>query len=717
MSARRRRGGASGAKGAIAAQGARAGSHAPARPVGAGHGSGERGSAAPPGATGLPLSHPALWLAALAAAACVVISVGFPIWETDVWQHLLVGKAIWTLGRVPVTNLWSWPTYGAPDVNPSWGFSALIWPVWQAGGLAGLFAWRWVTSLAAFALLWLAARRMGARGVLPFAVVALAALTWRYRSQVRPETLTAVLIALQIWILETRRHGGRDLAPALIPLQWLWANTHLSSYLGVLMIGAHVVGDAIDARRRRAGGGSGRPAAAGPGEPGRLALIGLAAVGLSLVNPYGWRALAQPFEYALFWRHEAIYRAIPELLPLLPDLWRAKLWTGLPLLIVLWPVLALVRWRRRGADPVELIVCTAYTAMTLASVRFAGFYALVMVPYLSRDLADATRDLPRLRLRPQPWAPAVLGAAACVALSWPEWSRQQPLFGIGMAERRVPAAACDFMAAERVRGHGFQPFYFAGWLLWRFWPEMDRLPFMDIHQSGTPEIRDAYVRAFTQPGGWRALDDRWRFDWVLLDAAQSAEARDPLRDVLDRDERFALVFRDDAAVLYVRREGTQAPLAERLGARCVPGGDALLPAFGRAAQADTAFRAAARAELARHIAASPWNADARSLMANLDFLDGDLPAAKIQLERALDVDPSLPGAHERLALIAMQQGRPGDAVRELEAELEQGPGSPLLARRLADAYARTGQRDKAREWYGRAGLTSPPPGGESDSTR
>lgn len=663
------------------------------------------------GPDGLSLRDPALWLAALAAAACVVVSTGFPLWETDVWQHLAVGKAIWSLGRVPVTQLWSWPTYGAPDVNPSWGFSALLWPVWQAGGLAGLFIWRWVASLAAFALLWLAARRMGARGVVPFLVVAVAALTWRYRSQIRPETIVAVLIALQIWILETRRHGGPDRTLWLIPLQCLWANVHLSSHLGLMMIGFHVVQDWIDARRPARAAGRGAPAAPGrTPAPARLAAIGAAALLASLVNPHGWRALWQPFEYVLFWRHEAIYRAIPELLPLFPDVWRTKLATGLPLLIFLWPALALLRWRRRGADAVELLACAAYTAMTLSTMRFAGFYALVAVPYLARDLAALLARVPRpARLR-APWAAAGLAAAACVLVSLPEWSRERPLFGIGMERRRVPEAACDFVAAHGVRGRCFNPFYFGGYLLWRFWPDEDRLPFMDIHQSGTLEERERYVRAHVEPDGWRALDERYRFDWVVLDAAQSAEARDPLRDRLDLDPRFALVFRDDAAALYVRREGRHAALVERFGYSRVPGGEALLPAFGRAAQSDTAFRAGARAELVRRIASSPWNAGARSLMANLDFLDGDLEAARVQLEAALAVDPRLPGAHERLALVAMQQDRVEDAIRELEAELALGPGSPLLAQRLAEAYGRAGRVDEARRWYARAGLRSPAPG-------
>ena len=48
-----------------------------------------------------PLSPLFLVVAAI-AAACVVFSVTFRIVDSDMWQHLLVGKAIWQLGSVIV---------------------------------------------------------------------------------------------------------------------------------------------------------------------------------------------------------------------------------------------------------------------------------------------------------------------------------------------------------------------------------------------------------------------------------------------------------------------------------------------------------------------------------------------------------------------------------------------------------------------------------------
>src|SRR5262245_44584427 len=82
-------------------------------------------------ATGVPsLGHPLVLVTAL---ACLMATVTFKLNDPDFWQHLTVGRAIWQLKSVPATNLWSWPTHGQPDVLPSWGFRALLYPFWAAG--------------------------------------------------------------------------------------------------------------------------------------------------------------------------------------------------------------------------------------------------------------------------------------------------------------------------------------------------------------------------------------------------------------------------------------------------------------------------------------------------------------------------------------------------------------------------------------------------------
>jgi hypothetical protein len=330
-----------------------------------------------------------------------------------------------------------------------------------------------VTALAAFGLLWGAARGMGARGFVPLVVMVVCSLVWRARSQVRPETLAAVLLAAELWILEARRQGGRDHTVWLVPLAWAWANVHNTWFLGLGLIGIHLLNDLAGGRRVRGAGRRSPDRPARPleaaADPGRLARVGLAALAISFANPFGWRALWQPFDFFLHQRNELVFSTIGELGPIQ---WRT-FWGGLPMLFAGWPLLLVARARRNGLDPVEALLCLLLSATALRSQRFVGLYALVAAPYISRDLDEWFA---------RPWFPPIpralrapLAALACVAAGLPEWTRASLPIGIGFDWRKYPVAACDFMEAHGVRGRGFNQFGFSGFLLHRFWPDRTRL--------------------------------------------------------------------------------------------------------------------------------------------------------------------------------------------------------------------------------------------------
>jgi hypothetical protein len=635
------------------------------------------------------LAAPAAWIAVAVAAACVLLSVTTRIDDPDVWQHLLVGKAIARLGQVPLTHLWTWPRYGLPDVLPSWGFRALLWPFWSIGGVTGLFVWRWLTTLLTFGILLWTARRAGARGLSPLLVLVVCALTYRLRSQARPETLVAVLLALQLLLIVPRRRAlGVRTGVALVAIAWAWANVHLSYYLGLALIGIAGIDAAVAVR-----GTASRARAIRP-----WAITLAAAIAISFVNPFGWRALAQPFEYFLFWRHEPIMKTIIELAPL--D-WGSHWKSGLPLLVITWPLLLAWRARHDRWDVLGISSCALFTTLALTAQRFAGLYAVAAAPFVARDLDAwiARRRWPAWSARAVPRA--VLVASACVAAGVLEWSRPDHPIGVGIDWRPEPVRACDFMATEGIRGRGFNPYYFGGYQLWRFWPDRSRLPFMDIHQSGSVRDRALYAYAFANPEAWLELDQERRFDYCLIDGHPEAVRGDRLLDVLDADTTWSLVFRDDAAALYVRRSGALSNVAERLGYRVVPGGEERLPAVFRVASADSAVRERLRLEVHRQIAESPYNARAHALLAGVALGEGDRAGARAELELALDSDPEAVDAHRRLGVIALRDGRPRDAIREFEAELRLGYGPTDLEFMIGQAWSQLGDPRRAADAYRR----------------
>jgi tetratricopeptide (TPR) repeat protein len=115
----------------------------------------------------------------------------------------------------------------------------------------------------------------------------------------------------------------------------------------------------------------------------------------------------------------------------------------------------------------------------------------------------------------------------------------------------------------------------------------------------------------------------------------------------------------------------------------------------------------ARHAFATQYGFAPESAEAYLLAARL-FLRREFPAeAAIQARKALEINPTLPLAHQLLAEVDLaKQDVPG-AIRELEAERDINPLNGLMYDRLGDAYLRNGKYAEAQQALNRAVLLEP----------
>ena len=627
----------------------------------------------------------------MAIAVAVVTglaAVTYPIHDPDIWQHLLVGKVILQTHSIPSTQLWTWPTHGAPDVLPSWLFAVLIWPVWEWAGVHGLFAWRWITTLVAFGLAGLAARRMGATGAAPLVMLVWCALLGRERSHVRPETLAGILLAAEIFLLESRRNAApsatwwRDRAFGIVPLALVWANAHISYYFGFVVSGAYLMDDLIRSRRALPQGPSRQPAPLGLA----ILIAGL----VSLANPSGWRTLVQPLEYFTVWRHEAIYQTIGELAPI-P--WDRHVWDGLPVWLALVVLGAIWRWRARGFDIVQAVLLLVCLPQALTTQRFLATAVLALAPFAARDAGDW---LSRRRWPSALQSPArrvALAAPASVLLIVPTLSQPLVGFGYGFNTTLYPERAADWMQQHDVRGRSFNVFWFGGYLLYRFYPDPGRLPFFDIHQAGTRDDRFLGSWALQDLAAWKKLDGRYRFDWVMLPASLAGEP--DLNDFLDADTTWALVFADDAAVLWLRRDGSCAGQAAAQGYRRMPAGTVALAALGQAAARDAGVMREAEEEFARAIRSSPHNGRAHTLQGHVEMFKRNFDAARANYDEAVRLQPGDPDIRPWQGLARLRSGDPQAALESFRARRRMKPEWPEADVREAQALAALGRRDEA----------------------
>jgi Flp pilus assembly protein TadD len=254
------------------------------------------------------------------------------------------------------------------------------------------------------------------------------------------------------------------------------------------------------------------------------------------------------------------------------------------------------------------------------------------------------------------------------------------------------------MLEHDVRGRGFNFFELGGYLNWRFWPVRDRLPFMDIHQAGTPLDRTLLAFASADSSAWQRLDDERRFDYVVI--STRTKEGDRLLEVLDRDTtRWALVNWDDAAALYLRRDGRMAALAERERFRVMPGGTGRLGPLSAQATADSTVRSALRRELERAIASSRWNGSASNRLAMIDLFEGRYHDSRSHLMAARAARDDIPFFDERMGQAWLLDGRAREAEACFRRARRGGTRSPNVDLLLARALQAQGRRAEAIEAY------------------
>jgi tetratricopeptide (TPR) repeat protein len=321
------------------------------------------------------------------------------------------------------------------------------------------------------------------------------------------------------------------------------------------------------ARRR----GNGTPGAARPRWPGppldgwnyrRLLLFSAIAVALpfatmALVNPSGLKPLILPF---LFFRNVAFQQMIGEYrtVDLLVD-WPFDLVAGALLLGVIL--------RFRQVDLTDLLISVGFGILAYQAVRGILPFAATAAPLLGRTWGSVVEDLFERAARSgkkKGARPAranlaerillILVLLVAVGLGARAVRGGPAPFGIGKDPKHYPERALDFLHSQDVRGPMFNTDLWASSLLWRFHGK--RYPvFVDARLEAYPESfwPDVYYRVLQAAPGWREIFDRYGIQFAILRRAPG-ETDDRIGEALWGDDGWGLVYWDDRAMIYLRRE-------------------------------------------------------------------------------------------------------------------------------------------------------------------
>jgi len=482
----------------------------------------------------------------------------------DIWYHLyLGGRILQTASVQPTDHL---ILHQASYVNTYWLFQVAVRGLFALGGIYAVslfFLALWAVALGA----WLATTGLRRTGAGAAAAALAAVLMCQTRFEQRPEVLSYVFLALQIFWLTAGKLESGDLKSWLgfLAVQVAWTNVHGYFALGPLLVGAKLaaslLSSAVPAHRRR--------------------LAGLFALTLlaTLASPFGWRNWEEVAVLARFFRQ--MHHSVQEFLP--PTQVPAFVW-GIQIFEVYWWAILIggfaVALRAARREAFALLLAALGLVLGMAAQRNIPLLVFLSAPLL----AALGPVLARFRPPGLATAAALAGASLLLAASVVSGHFYRPTggvpgFGIGESRYAYPVLFCDYLPASGFSGSIFNNPGDGGYLEFHF-PAL-RL-YADTRFVEAAPIRE-YFAAVAQPAAFALLEQRQHFDALLLRVADSPYVVSHWL----RQPGWKLAYADLHRAFLVNRhtEGGESAISQR--PRFYAGEDLAVPVNGASATAWT----------------------------------------------------------------------------------------------------------------------------------
>jgi hypothetical protein len=467
-----------------------------------------------------------------------------PSVDTDTFWHLRAGQ--WTVaqGAILTHDPFSFTRLDTPWINHSWLAQVILYWLWAAFGYAGLNLFTAALVTLAFALVY---RLCEGNAYLKAFVLVLAAAASSVYWSARPQLVSFALASVFAYFLGQFVWRGANRLWALPIIMLVWVNLHGGFAIGFILIALTLAGQV-----------AGRVLF--PNDPGHrtwreiayLAGIGAACAVVVPLNPYGVTMYGYPFrtvsigvlqDYIQEWQSPNFHQ------------------TNAQIFIALWLALfAAVGLSRRRMNLTDLALAGGLTCSALLAGRNIPLVALVAAPIITRHAVAALEHLaatqPRLAalLNPPPSGevarfPALnallLGLVAFGVFIRAADSALPPTNENALAEH-LPVRAVAALRAQQPAGPMFNAYNWGGYLIWELHP--DYLVYVD---GRTDLYDDALLREYLDVAFGRAGYAETLAKYGIRLAL--VETGSGLADRLAADRQWALLYKDDLAVIYQKR--------------------------------------------------------------------------------------------------------------------------------------------------------------------
>ncbi len=457
--------------------------------------------------------------------------------DPDFWWHLRTGQYIVETRSIPLVDVFSGTVAGQPWIAHEWLSEVFIYGLFTLGSFPTLIVA--FSAIITLAFVFVYARSDGKPYVATLALL-LAALATAPMWGVRPQMISMLFTSVFIFVLEKCRahlgdHKGRPYVWILVPLMILWVNLHSGYALGLVVIGVYLFDAIVEYFTQP------RTSQLPNSRTTQLALVFVACLLVVPLNPNGATMYVYPLKTLT---SHAMQTYIQEWFS--PDF---HLTEFQPFAWLLFATLAAIGMSGKRVSLTQTLLLIIFGYAALQSSRNIPLFAIIAAPVLAEHLSHivAARGWMRplagnapttRRMAVLNWVLLVVIVATGVARVGMVATNQS-----AVERTKFPAAAVDFLQAQKVTGTIYNSYGWGGYLIWRLYP--GARVFIDGRADvyGDAFI-EKYLAAYRGEASWKPTLEQYSVRTILI------EPDAPLAAQLAQDAMWKKVYEDKQAVVY-----------------------------------------------------------------------------------------------------------------------------------------------------------------------
>lgn len=166
--------------------------------------------------------------------------------DFDFWYHLKSGEVIVTQGLFPKNDPFYYSLDHLPFGTDYWLFQVILYGVYKISGFNGITIFHALFFLATIFLLYKVARLKTESLLIIVPVIVIASLEVRRRFFPRPDIFALLFFVLYLFLINLYLEKKKNYLYFIPVIQLLWANSHLSFILGLIILFCYLAGTLVN---------------------------------------------------------------------------------------------------------------------------------------------------------------------------------------------------------------------------------------------------------------------------------------------------------------------------------------------------------------------------------------------------------------------------------------------------------------------------------------